>query len=250
MANLKIYVKLGVDNKNIGACLESQCIVMLAHLKKSAHLIDNYTIIKVNPSKPPESFTSLGLRLRIPCIVLNNDAIDDPDEILTTLEDNFPGGLLKNEFESDAEIATRNFFSRFSFYVRGVAKDCHNLEQEFLLINQHLEKVITRDSNNLFLCGSQMSLIDCQILPKLHQVRVALQSILNYEIPVHYRYIWKYLHSAYNNAAFVEACPPDEDIICHWSNKSQPLPVRKSNPNKPLYSFSIPVRTDRIMIED
>jgi hypothetical protein len=74
--------------------------------------------------------------------------------------------------------------------------------------------------------------------------------ISDYEIPVHYRYIWKYLHSAYNNAAFVEACPPDEDIICHWSNKSQPLPVRKSNPNKPLYSFSIPVRTDRIMIED
>lgn len=107
MANLKVFVKLGVDNKNIGACLDSQCIVMLAHLKKSANIIPNYTLIKVNPSKPPESLTSLGLRLRIPCIVLDGDAIDDPDEVLATLESKFPGGLLKSELENDAEIATR-----------------------------------------------------------------------------------------------------------------------------------------------
>lgn len=107
MENLKIFVKLGVDNKNIGACLESQCIVMLVHLKKSANIIPDYTLIKVNPSKPPESLTNLGLRLRIPCVLLDSDAVDDPDEILDTLESKFPGGLCKSELENDAEIATR-----------------------------------------------------------------------------------------------------------------------------------------------
>ncbi|KAL1461050.1 hypothetical protein WDU94_012982 [Cyamophila willieti] len=256
MANLKVFVKLGVDNKNIGACLESQCIVMLVHIKKCSNVLPDYTLIKVNPSKPPELFTSLGLRLRIPCIVLNNDAVDDPDEILTTLDQKFPGGLLKSELESDAELATRNFFSKFSFYVRGIAKDSHHLEQEFALINAHLKKVDetlppSSSCNNLFICGSQMSLIDCEILPKLHQVRVALQAILDYQIPLHLSYIWKYLNSAYNNASFVEACPPDEDIIRHWLPKNKPIPTSKSvDPNKPIFSFSVPARAERIVIED
>lgn len=107
MENLKVFVKLGVDNKNIGACLDSQCILMFVHLKKSANIIPDYTLIKVNPSKPPKSLTTLGLRLRIPCIVLNGEGIDDPDEILTTLEKNFPGGLLQSEIENEAEISTR-----------------------------------------------------------------------------------------------------------------------------------------------
>lgn len=69
----------------------------------------------------------------------------------------------------------RDFFSRFCFLIRGVAKDSANLESSLRTFDEYLKS--PRRVAGEFLCGGQPGLLDCEILPKLHQVRVAAQAI-------------------------------------------------------------------------
>lgn len=60
--------------------------------------------------------------------------------------------------------------------MRGVSKDSSQLEAELAYIDNHLA-TISGSSEKFYLCGERPSLIDCEVLPKLHQVRVAAQEI-------------------------------------------------------------------------
>jgi hypothetical protein len=71
-------------------------------------------------------------------------------------------------------LVNRDFFSRFCFYVRDVSKDAGHLESELRRMDCYLRNA---SSNNVFLCGPVPSFLDCEVLPKLHQVRVAAAGI-------------------------------------------------------------------------
>lgn len=73
----------------------------------------------------------------------------------------------------------RDFFSKFCHWMRGVVKDSSNMEAELVRVDTYLASVIERFPNcdKLFLCGEKPSQIDCEVLPKLHQVRVAVEGI-------------------------------------------------------------------------
>lgn len=63
--------------------------------------------------------------------------------------------------------------------MRGVVKDSSNMEAELVRVDNYLASVIERfpTCDKLFLCGEKPSQIDCEVLPKLHQVRVAVEGI-------------------------------------------------------------------------
>lgn len=73
-------------------------------------------------------------------------------------------------------LVDRDFFSRFCFYVRDVSKDASHLEAELRRIDCYLRNASSRN-NSVFLCGPSLSFLDCEVLPKLHQVRVAAAGI-------------------------------------------------------------------------
>lgn len=107
-----IFLKAGYDGKCLGACHQSQRILMLAELKAYAKTIPTFATIPVNISRPPDSFKKLGLRLRVPALYLDvgsedMEPLDVADDIVTTLETRYPGGILKNDFNNEAETATR-----------------------------------------------------------------------------------------------------------------------------------------------
>ncbi|XP_039300203.1 chloride intracellular channel protein 2 [Nilaparvata lugens] len=181
-----LFYKAGYDDKCFGACYQSQRVLILSELKFSKHLMPEFTCIPVNISRPPDSFQRLGLRLRVPALHIQNELddkiepIDVADDIVSNLQSRFPGGVISNHWEAQAENVTSNFFSKFCYLIRGIAKDSQHLEQELSLIDEHLSNVASEsddDTGLLFLCGNQMSLIDCEVLPKLHQVRVAAASL-------------------------------------------------------------------------
>ncbi|KDR22732.1 Chloride intracellular channel protein 6, partial [Zootermopsis nevadensis] len=209
--NISIFVKAGKDGKSLGACPQSQRVLMLAELKFAAKVLPQFKTIPVNVSRSPEAFRRLGLRLRVPALYLGlgEDPVDVADDIVSLLESRFPGGILQqNEEDPEAELVTRDFFSRFCFYVRDVSKDASHLESELRRIDCYLKNT----SNNVFLCGPAPSFLDCEVLPKLHQVRVAAAGIKGYEIPANLTGLWRYLHAAYSEPAFVHTCPSDAEI--------------------------------------
>jgi glutathione S-transferase len=108
--NITLFVKAGKDGKSLGACPQSQRVLMLAELKVAAKILPQFKTVPVNVSRPPEAFRRLGLRLRVPALYLGSDEdpVDVADDIVSLLESRFPGGILQqNQEDPEAELATR-----------------------------------------------------------------------------------------------------------------------------------------------
>lgn len=109
-SNLTLFVKASKDGKRFGACPQSQRVLMLTELKVAAKILPPFKTVPVNVSRPPEAFSRLGLRLRVPALYLglDEDPVDVADDIVSLLESRFPGGILQqNQEDPEADLATR-----------------------------------------------------------------------------------------------------------------------------------------------
>lgn len=72
-----------------------------------------------------------------------------------------------------------------------------------------------------------------------------------YELPRHLSNVWRYLHTAYSDPAFVNSCPTDTEILLHWLDSGTPQQqlLAASVGKPPLYSFTIPATAIRVLIE-
>ena len=107
------------------------------------------------------------------------------------------------------------------------------LLSELKRINDYLEQCGTT-----FLSGNEMTLVDCDVMPKLQHIRVAGKAYRNFEIPVEFDSLWKYMAACYETKAFKESCPYDQDIILHYEGKVTIKPLGK-NPTLQRASTSV-----------
>lgn len=61
-----------------------------------------------------------------------------------------------------------------------------------------------------------MTEYDCEIMPRLHHIRIIGERLLNFYIPRQFTHLWAYILTAYRTAAFIESCPADQDILHHY----------------------------------
>ncbi|KAL0605100.1 Chloride intracellular channel protein 4 [Plecturocebus cupreus] len=67
-------------------------------------------------------------------------------------------------------------------------------------------------STRKFLDGNEMTLADCNLLPKLHIVKVVAKKYRNFDIPKEMTGIWRYLTNAYSRDEFTNTCPSDKEV--------------------------------------
>ncbi|XP_042873041.1 chloride intracellular channel protein 5-like [Penaeus japonicus] len=134
---LAVYVKAGVDGERMGACPFCQRVLMVL-LIKSQHNLLRFKVITTNPAKPPPEFKALGLK-HVPALIHGDDGFDALDDIIHYLDTKFPGGGLEYN-SSEADIATKDFFSKFCFYIKAVNQDPSKLDQALERLNNFLEK--------------------------------------------------------------------------------------------------------------
>ena len=96
-----------------------------------------------------------------------------------------------------------------------------------------------------FLLGDSLSHLDCEVLPKLHHVRVAASTLKSLNIPSHMVGIWRYLNNAYNEDIFQKSCPPDQEIVLHWASRPDTPKLSYElysslTRNTPRFSFDVP----------
>ena len=60
--------------------------------------------------------------------------------------------------------------------------------------------------------GPDLCHLDCELLPKLHHLRVAASKLKSFEIRPEFTGVWRYLNNAYNDDTFQKTCPPDQVI--------------------------------------
>jgi chloride intracellular channel protein 2 len=140
--------------------------------------------------------------------------LSDVDEIAEYLDKLYPNSKL-TQMNSDAKKVCLNVFSKFSFFIRDISSKSTQLEAELEKIDNYLRD--NTDQESRFLNGNTMTKLDCSLLPKLQHIRVAGESIKKFRIPYRFRNLWKYIRNAYETDAFQKSCPPDREIIWHWS---------------------------------
>ncbi|XP_005089773.2 chloride intracellular channel protein 1 [Aplysia californica] len=232
-----LYVRAGWDGVGYGACPFCQRFYMVLDLKAKAGAL-TYDIITVSTARPPQEFRKFANKL--PVLKHGDEVIMDTEEIQQYVDSNFPRPDLRYG-NRDAHTACLDVFSKFSFFVKNVSHTPDHLIKELSYLNGFLER-----SENTYICGEDLTHLDCNVLPKLQHIRVASKAFKNFDIPASMKGLWRYLGNAYDNDTFKKTCPSDQEIVHHWSEKKEttPLPEDKNKfytvETTPRFSLELP----------
>lgn len=208
-----LFVKAGDDGKKYGGCPFCQRIFMILLIKAAENDVQ-FKVATVNLAKPPELFRKLTLR-RVPALIHADTSLDNVDEIVQYLDDTYPTQSIEYE-DVEADKCCKDVFQKFCFYIKDVSKDPSQLEAELAKIDNFLAF-----RNSKYLCGDHMTHLDCELLPKLHHIRIAGKALKGFDIPCKLKRLWSYLSRAYGSDLFKQACPADQEIIIHWAEKPE-----------------------------
>lgn len=233
---LTLYVRAACDNLKYGACPFCQRIFMLLMLKVSQGANLRFRVATVPSSRLPDEFKSHGLR-NLPAIIHGRHvAIDTVEEISEYIESAFPtdnflhsnnkvmgisvgysnrGSTSTSKYREEVDNLARNFFSKFCFYIKSVSRESTSLKTDLKRLDDHLQQ----QPECKYIFGNELTRLDCEVLPKLHHLRVAAFHLKRFEIPATYTGIWRYLNNAYNDEIFLRTCPPDQEIVLHWASR-------------------------------
>jgi hypothetical protein len=252
---LELYVKAsGIDHRRIGACLFCQEFWMeLYALYELGKVRVKVNTVNVNS----EPFKKNFLGAQPPIMV-------EPEKGPTTYTDNreLEGRIFhiaKDEdvplFEKDTTVEKKieNLYRNFKVLLKcktdhekgeiqvigasgesAIQSAANKLLEQLANINQLLESRGTR-----YLLGSSMTQYDCELMPRLHHIRVAGAEMGGVDIPHTLVHLWNYLLTAYRTAAFIESCPADQDILHHYKDQLS-MGRKREQLEEPTKTHTIP----------
>ncbi|XP_043828197.1 chloride intracellular channel protein 1-like [Dromiciops gliroides] len=128
----------------------------------------------------------------------------------------------------ESSIAGLDVFTKFSAYIRnsnpalnanlekGLLKALKILDNDLTSpLPEEVDETITEDgdvSHKRFLDGDELTLVDCNLLPKLHIVQVVCKKYWGFSIPEEFQEVQRYLCNAYAREEFASPCPDAEEI--------------------------------------
>ncbi|XP_012674844.1 chloride intracellular channel protein 2 [Clupea harengus] len=221
--SIELFIKAGHDGEKVGNCPFCQRLFMVLWLKGV-----KFTVTTVDMRKKPEELKELAPGTNPPFLLYNGTLKTDFIKIEEFLEQTlapptYPhlSPLNKESFDVGADI-----FAKFSAYIKNSPSNSFhekNLLREFkrldVYLNGPLPEEVNQDSREniivskrKYLDGNRLTLADCNLLPKLHIIKVAAKKYCDFEIPVQFTGVWRYLKNAYEREEFTQTCPADIEI--------------------------------------
>jgi hypothetical protein len=237
---LELYVKAsGIDSRRIGACLFCQEFWMELYALYELSFV-RVEVKTVNVNSEPFKRSFLGAQ---PPILVEQDKgltyTDNRDlegRIFHIAKD-FSVPLFEKDVTVEKKI--ESLYRNFKVFLKArtdydkqhrsanevvggsprsvppeVQPSCNKLAEQLAGINQLLAERETR-----YLLGSSMTEYDCELMPRLHHIRVSGSELCGFQIPFQLTHLWNYMLTAYRTAAFIESCPADQDIIHHYKEQ-------------------------------
>ncbi|KAK1170113.1 chloride intracellular channel protein 4 isoform X1 [Acipenser oxyrinchus oxyrinchus] len=222
--HIELFVKAGSDGESIGNCPFCQRLFMILWLKG---VIFNVTTVDLK--RKPADLQDLAPGTNPPFMTFNGEVKTDVNKIEEFLEDKlvpprYPKLAAKHP---DSNSAGNDVFAKFSAYIiiyleKALLKDLGRLDE---YLTTPLPDEIDPDSmdelpssSRKYLDGDELTLADCNLLPKLHIIKVVVRIYCNFEIPVEMTAVWRYLNNAYSREEFTDTCPVDREIEgCTWT---------------------------------
>lgn len=234
---IELFVKAGIDGESIGNCPFSQRLFMILWLKGVV-----FNVTTVDLKRKPADLHNLAPGTHPPFLTFNGEVKTDVNKIEEFLEETltpekYPKLAAKHRESNTAGI---DIFSKFSAYIkntkqqnnaaleRGLTKTLRKLDD--YLSNPLPEEINTdtcgdsnRGSRRKFLDGDELTLADCNLLPKLHVVKIVAKKYRNYDFPAEMTGLWRYLKNAYARDEFTNTCAADSEIELAYADVAKRL---------------------------
>ncbi|KAG8450226.1 hypothetical protein GDO86_002753 [Hymenochirus boettgeri] len=226
----------GRDGENIGNCPFSQRLFMILWLKG---VIFNVTTVDLK--RKPTDLQNLAPGTNPPFMMFDGEVKTDVNKIEEFLEEKLtpPRHPKLAPKHPESNSAGNDVFAKFSAYIKNPKKDLNGiLEKNFLKSLKKLDDFLncpltdeidansTEDvavSKRMYLDGDELTLADCNLLPKLQIIKVVAKKYRNFEIPTEMTGIWRYLRNAYTRDEFTNTCPADSDIEYAYINVAKKI---------------------------
>ncbi|XP_006926544.1 chloride intracellular channel protein 5 [Pteropus alecto] len=234
---ITLFVKAGIDGESIGNCPFSQRLFMILWLKGVV-----FNVTTVDLKRKPADLHNLAPGTHPPFLTFNGDVKTDVNKIEEFLEETltpekYPRLAAKHRGSNTAGI---DIFSKFSAYIkntkqqnnaaleRGLTKALKELDD---YLNTPLPEEIDANtrgdddkrSRRKFLDGDELTLADCNLLPKLHVVQIVSRKYRNYNFPAEMTGLWRYLKNAYARDEFTNTCAADSEIELAYADVAKRL---------------------------
>ncbi|XP_047466891.1 chloride intracellular channel protein 4 [Mugil cephalus] len=233
---IELFVKAGSDGESIGNCPFSQRLFMILWLKGVV-----FNVTTVDLKRKPADLQNLAPGTHPPFITFNGEVKTDVNKIEEFLEDVLcpPKYIKLGARHPESNTAGMDIFAKFSAFIKNSKPDANEaLERGLLKTLQKLDEYLRSplpdeiDHNSIedvkvstrkFLDGEEMTLADCNLLPKLHIVKVVAKKYRGFDIPKEMTAIWKYLNVAYTHEEFTNTCPSDKEIEIAYADVAKRL---------------------------
>uniref|UniRef100_A0A8C5QUW8 Chloride intracellular channel protein n=1 Tax=Leptobrachium leishanense TaxID=445787 RepID=A0A8C5QUW8_9ANUR len=233
---VELFVKAGSDGQSIGNCPFSQRLFMVLWLKGVT-----FNVTTIDMKKKPDLLKHLAPGAQPPFMAYGPDVRTDTIKIEEFLEEvlcppKYPKLAAKNP---ESNTAGQDVFAKFSAYIKNSNPTANQTLEKGLLkalsildCYMNTPQVDEIDENSAedeavshrrFLDGDELTLADCNLLPKLHIVQVVCEKYRGFKIPQEFTGIQRYLRNAYEREEFSSTCPASQEIELAYAQVAKPL---------------------------
>ncbi|KAL3052811.1 hypothetical protein OYC64_005355 [Pagothenia borchgrevinki] len=234
--DISLFVKAGNDGESIGNCPFSQRLFMILWLKGVV-----FNVTTVDLKRKPADLHNLAPGTHPPFLTFNGEVKTDINKIEEFLEETLcpPKYPKLAARQRESNTAGNDIFAKFSAFIKNTKPEANAVLEKGLAralkklddyLNSTLPDEIDADSmeeekgsNRGFLDGNELTLADCNLLPKLHIVKVVAKKYRNYDIPSEMKGVWRYLKNAYTRDEFTNTCAADSEIETAYKDVARRL---------------------------
>lgn len=232
--DITLFVKAGYDGESIGNCPFSQRLFMILWLKG---VIFNVTTVDLK--RKPADLQNLAPGTNPPFMTFDGEVKTDVNKIEEFLEEKLvpPRYPKLGTQHPESNSAGNDVFAKFSAFIKNTKKDANEIYEKNLLralkkldsyLNSPLPDEIDANSaedvtvsQRKFLDGDELTLADCNLLPKLHIIKIVAKKYRDFEFPSEMTGVWRYLNNAYARDEFTNTCPADQEIEHAYSDAAR-----------------------------
>ncbi|DBA13691.1 TPA: hypothetical protein GDO54_018573, partial [Pyxicephalus adspersus] len=222
------------DGESIGNCPFCQRLFMILMHKGCP-----FTLTTVDMKRAPEILKDLAPGSQPPFLLYDNEVKTDTNKIEEFLEET----LLPPSYPSmtpkckESVTAGNDVFHKFSSYIKNQSPANEDTLQRYLLrslllldryLTTPLPDELAKDpkmteSKRKFLDGDELTLPDCNLLPKLNIINTVCKQYRKFEIPKDLKGLSRYLNNAAQLETFTYTCPSKDEIILSYRSVVKPM---------------------------
>ncbi|KAK7938248.1 hypothetical protein WMY93_001574 [Mugilogobius chulae] len=216
---IELFIKAGSDGESIGNCPFSQRLFMILWLKGVV-----FNVTTVDLKRKPADLQDLAPGTNPPFMTFNGEVKVDVNKIeefwRKTQPACFPRLAARHPESNTAGI---DVFAKFSAYIKNPRKDTN--EESSVEVLRRLDEYLRSplpdeinadesgdvpESTRSFLDGNDLTLADCNLLPKLHILKVVAKKYRNFEIPAEMTGLSRYLTTLIREKNSPKPAPTNE----------------------------------------